>query len=116
MVEQWITTHIGTVASLLLMAVMLLCALAFAWGGPKMARFVSGFGQMPPQEQQQYDRQALCRAMRNLYGQLGLLLAVGAALSLLWQWLAALGFAAWLVRFFREVRLDEREAFAKYKR
>lgn len=113
--EQWITAHIGTFASLLLMTVMLLCALAFALGGEKMARFVSGFGQLAASERKKYDQAALCRDTQKLFVQLGLILAAGAGLSLLDQWLAALGFAAWLVRFIKEVHLSPEAAFAKYK-
>lgn len=111
----WMETHMGTAACLAMAVMMLLCALPFHLGGAKMARFVSGFNMFSPAEREQYDQAAICRDIRDLYLKLFKVMLIGAALSFLSQWTVPAAFGAWLVLFFKEVRLDYRKAFEKYR-
>lgn len=111
----WMENHIGTIICLAMAGMMLLCALPFHLGGPKMARFVSGFNMFSPKEREQYDQAAICRDIRDLYLKLFKVMLIGAALSLLSQWTVLAAFGVWLVLFFKEVKLDYRKAFEKYR-
>lgn len=113
--EYWMETHIGTAACLMMAGMMLLCALPFHLGGAKMARFVSGFNMFSPEEQERYDKEAICRDIRDLYLKLFKVMLIGTALSFLSQWIALAAFGVWLVLLFKEVRLDYRKAFEKYR-
>lgn len=82
----------------------------------RAAIFVSGFNTLPKEERKLYDRAHLARDMRNMFYLWAVVMLVGAAGAwLLTGFFAAVAYLVWIVLFFREVHLDARKAFEKYK-
>jgi uncharacterized membrane protein YedE/YeeE len=100
----------------MLFILFLLFALLFTLLKEKAAMLVSGFNTMPKSERALYDAAKLSRDQRNAFLLWALIFGVGAVLAyLLTQYLAIVAFVVWLVVFFRDVHLDAKKAFAKYK-
>jgi hypothetical protein len=100
----------------MLCAVFLLFALLFTLLKEKGAMLISGFNTLPQKERALYDAAKLSRDQRNAFLLWALIFGVGAVLAyLLTQYLAVVAFVVWLVVFFRDVHLDAKKAFGKYK-
>jgi hypothetical protein len=100
----------------MLFILFLLFALLFTLLKEKAAMLISGFNTLPQNERALYDAAKLSRDQRNAFLLWALIFGVGAVLAYcLTQYLAIVAFVVWLVVFFRDVHLDAKKAFAKYK-
>ena len=108
--------HIGTAVCLILGVFTLIVALFFLIGQEKSARFISGFSTMPKEEQAKYDKKKMSKDMYILFQQLTLIALCGGICSLWEQKIVFLFGILWLIRFFREVHLDNEKAFGKYRK
>ena len=94
----------------------LVVGILFAVGREKAVKWVSGFNTLPQSQQEQYDRAAISRDMRNQCFLWAAVLFAGAVLScLISPFMAIPAWISWLVLFFREVHLDPEKAFDKYR-
>lgn len=99
-----------------LAATFAVIALLFGIGRAKAARFVSGFNTIPKKEQELYDKAWIARDMRNsccLWAAVMLIGAMGSCF--ISGYFAVAAYFVWIVLFFREVHLDARKAFEKYR-
>ena len=82
----------------------------------KGAVLVSGFNLLPKKEQAMYDRAHISRDVRNQCFTWAAIMLIGAALSyVVSAYMAIPTFVIWLILFFRDVHLDARKAFEKYR-
>ena len=82
----------------------------------KAAALVSGFNLLPKKEQAMYDRAHISRDIRNQCFVWAAIMLSGAALSyFVSAYMAIPAFVVWLILFFRDVHLDARKAFEKYR-
>ena len=88
----------------------------FAVFKEKAAVFVSGFNSLPKKERAMYDRAHISRDVRNQCFTWAAIMLTGAALSyVVSAYMAIPAFVIWLILFFRDVHLDARKAFEKYR-
>lgn len=113
--KELLLQNIGCTSCLVMAVFMLILALFFHIKKDKAARYISGFSSYPKDKQKMYDLKKMSLDMRNLYLQLSLITIIGALLSLIHQAFAILAFIVWIIRFFKEVHLDDEKAFSKYK-
>ena len=93
-----------------------LVGVLFAVFKEKAAVFVSGFNTLPKKEQARYDRAGISRDVRNQCFLWSVIMLAGSALSYaVTPYMAIPAFVIWLVLFFRDVHLDARKAFEKYR-
>lgn len=82
----------------------------------KAAGLVSGFNSLPREEQDLYDRAYIARDMRNSCFLWAVVMLIGAVGSFfLSGYFAAAAYIVWIILFFKEVHLDARKAFEKYR-
>lgn len=91
-------------------------ALIFGIFKDQATKLLSGFNTLPEYEREQYDRAWMARDERNNFLLWGGIMLAGAAGSLVWPYAAVPAYGLWLILFFKEVRLDARKAFQKYKK
>lgn len=110
------TNELCGIACLVFAGIFILMGILFAVLKEKGAMLISGFNTMPKEERELYDRKSMSRDMRNSLLLWAGVLGAGGILALFfgWFWAAGAG-AVWLVLFFREVHLDARKAFEKYR-
>lgn len=113
---EFMEGHIGTAVCLILGVFTLFVALFFLIGKGKSARFISGFSAMSQEEQAKYDKEKMSRDMYILFLQLTLIAVCGGICSIWEQKTVILFGVLWLIRFFREVHLDNEKAFGKYRK
>lgn len=95
----------------------LLFALIFTVFKGKSAMLVSGFNTMPKEKRELYDTDKMCRDQRNIFLIWAAILGTGAILSYyISKYFAAAAFVIFLIIFFKNVHLDEKKAFEKYKK
>ena len=88
----------------------------FALLKEKAARFVAGFNSLSEEEQTMYDKAWISRDIRNQCFSWSAIMLAGAALSyFVTQYMAILAYVIWLILFFKDVHLDARKAFEKYR-
>lgn len=88
----------------------------FAVFKEKAASFVSGFNTLPKKEWERYDRAAISRDVRNQCFLWSAVMLAGAALSyFVSPYMAIPAFVIWVVLFLRDIHLDARKAFEKYR-
>lgn len=88
----------------------------FALLKEKAARFVAGFNSLSEEEQTMYDKAWISRDIRNQCFSWSAIMLSGAALSyFVTQYMAILAYVIWLILFFKDVHLDARKAFEKYR-
>lgn len=106
----------GFYACIIMTAFFWLMAAIFAVGRERAANWLSGFHALPEEEKALYDRKRMAQDSRNDFLLWGAVMFVGAVCSL-WisGYAAAAAYAAWLVLFFKDVRLDAEKAFEKYR-
>lgn len=82
----------------------------------KAAVLVSGFNSIPEKERDSYDKAGIARDVRNSCFLWAAVMLAGAAGSLFWSgYFAVAAYLVWIVLFFRDVHLDARKAFEKYR-
>lgn len=114
--SEFMEEHIGTAVCLILGVFTLFLALFFLIGKEKSARFISGFSTMSQEEQAKYDKEKMSKDMYILFLQLTLIAVCGGIFSIWEQKTVVLFSIVWLLRFFREVHLDNVKAFGKYRK
>ncbi len=83
----------------------------------RAAGLVSGFNTLPKEEQKLYDKARLAKDMRNsLFLWAFVMLAGAVGTYFVSGYFAGIAYAVWAVLFFREVHLDARKAFGKYRK
>ena len=88
----------------------------FAMFKEKAAVFVSGFNSLPKKEQDLYDHARISRDVRNQCFVWAAIMLIGAALAyFVSAYMAIPTFMIWVILFFRDVHLDVRKAFEKYR-
>ncbi|MGN1181577.1 MAG: DUF3784 domain-containing protein [Faecalibacillus sp.] len=97
--------------------IFLFFALLFTLLKEKSVMLISGFNSMTKEERKSYDQVRLCRDQRNDFLVWAILLGTGALLScFVYQYLAIVFLVVWLILFFKDVHLDPKKAFSKYKK
>lgn len=99
-----------------LVPVFLISALFFGTGKEKAAEFISGFHDIPVEKRSKYDKKRMARDVRNqclIWASIMALGAVGSYFRI--QYAAAAAYIIWGILFFKEVHLDAKKAFEKYK-
>lgn len=108
--------HVGMIICLVLAASFGLLAVLFTCLGEKGAMLISGFNTLPEEERKKYDKKRMCREQRNAFALWCLICLAGGILSrLLGGYMAVLALAVWLIVFFKDVHIDAKKAFARYK-
>ena len=109
--------NVGTIGCLLLSGLFLLLALAFALGKEKAASWISGFNSMLKEEQEQYDRKRMSEDQRNSLLIWSCVFLVGAVFcAWISVWIVVPTIVLWLILFFKDVHMDEKKAFEKYRK
>ena len=106
----------GFCICVLLAVLFLILGLVFVLLKEKAALLVSGFNTLPKYEQNRYDKARLSRDMSRQFFLWAGILAIGALLSAwLSPYFAIPAAGAWLMLLFKNVSLDEKKAFEKYR-
>ena len=109
--------NIGWSACSLLSMILLVFGIVFAIFKEKATIFISGFNVISKEERQFYDQRKMSRDLRNSFFIWVIILAIGAVLSYyISQNIAIIAIIVWLIVFFKDVHLDEKKAFEKYKK
>lgn len=109
--------NIGVVFCIIMAAFFGVLTIVFSWLKERGAILVSGFNSLPKGERAQYDQVRISKDMRNNLFLWTAIYAAGAILAAVLGSYAAIGaFIVWLFVFFREVHLDPKKAFAKYRK
>ncbi len=109
--------NIGFLTCILLSVFFSIIALIFTIMRGKASILISGFNTLPKNEQKLYDKDFLVRDMRNLMFLLGFIMLIGALLSyFITPYIAILAFIIFLFIFLKNVSLDNKKAFLKYKK
>ncbi|NCB33368.1 MAG: DUF3784 domain-containing protein [Erysipelotrichia bacterium] len=107
----------GTTACIAMGSSFMILAIVFAAMKEKAAILISGFNMMSKQEREQYDQAEMSRDMKNSLLIWTLIYAAGAVFSsLISSKIAVLAFVIWLILFFRDVHLDNKKAFDRYRK
>ena len=101
--EEFLSTHIGTIICVLMAITMLLISLPFFIGREKAAGLVAGFNTLSEEEQKQYDKKKISKGHAIIFVVSSIIFVVGTGLSLLNQWLALISFLVWLLYFLHNV-------------
>lgn len=108
--------NVGLIACLLMGGLFLLFAIIFELLKEKAAFFISGFNAIPKQERATYNQLKMSQDMRNSFLVWSLIFGFGALLSYgISSYMALVSFAVWLLLFLKDVHLDAKKAFEKYK-
>ncbi len=108
--------NIGLTLCILLCALFLLLAIIFGVSKNRGAVLISGFNDLPKQEQDKYDKAKMSKDMRNSLCIWSAIFAIGAILCyFITSYFAILAFVIWLFIFFRHVHFDAEKAFEKYR-
>lgn len=107
--------NLGFYLCIVVAPVFLALALIFGIFKERAVKLISGFNMLPKDEQEQYDKVRMARDEKNHFFLWGMIMLIGAIGSLIWAYTALFSWIIWLVLFFREVHLDARKAFEKYK-
>lgn len=113
---EFMEAHIGTSFCMVIGSFTFLVMLFFLIGKGKSARFISGFSTMSQEERAKYDQEKMSKDMALFFLQLTLIAVCGGICSLWEQKVVILFGILWLIRFFREVHLDQEKAFGKYRK
>jgi uncharacterized membrane protein len=106
----------GHIVCTIFAVAFLLFALLFAVLKEKGAMLISGFNTMSKAQREQYDKAKMVQDQRNALLLWALVFAVGAVLSyFVTQYAAIAAFIVWFILFFKDVHLDAKKAFEKYK-
>ncbi|MFC5540201.1 MAG: DUF3784 domain-containing protein [Bacilli bacterium] len=109
--------NIGTIICLLLAVVFGMISMIFALLKEKGAMLISGFNTLSKEEQANYDQKKMSIDMRNSLFLWSILLLSGALFGyFLSQYGAFLAIVIWLILFFKDVHLDPKKAFKKYRK
>ena len=109
--------NIGFLTCILLSVFFSIIALIFTIMRGKASILISGFNTLPMNVQKLYDKDFLVRDMRNLMFLLGFIMLIGALLSyFITPYIAILAFIIFLFIFLKNVSLDNKKAFLKYKK
>lgn len=109
--------HIWAILCFVVGASFLIFAFVFALLKEKGAILLSGFNWMEKEKRKNYNQGKMSKDARNSFLIWTAILFVGGAASyFVSYWFAVIAFAAWLILFFREVKLDPDKAFEKYKK
>jgi hypothetical protein len=107
---------VGSIICGSLCVVFLFFALLFTILKEKGAILVSGFNTIPKEERPLYDTAKLSSDQRNAFLLWAVILGVGSVLAYcITQYIAIISVVVWLVVFFKDVHLDSKKAFGKYK-
>lgn len=104
-------------ACVIVSVIFWIMAVLFAVLKGKAAILIAGFNTMPKAQREQYDKEQMSKDMRNSFVLWAVILGVGGILSyvLISQEIAIISIIIWMIAFFRDVHLDEKKAFGKYK-
>lgn len=109
-----ITTSISMCLTMVLS--FLFFALLFEIRGEKGAMLVTGFNTLPAKERQEYDQLAISIGMRNnLLKWAALFTITGFLCYFVLPHFVYIGYFIWILLFSKEVKLDAKKAFEKYK-
>lgn len=108
--------NIGLISCAILGGTFLVIAVIFTLLKENSAMLISGFNTLSKDEREQYDKLKMSMDMRNSFFIWFLVFALGGLLSYVISQYFALGsFIIWLVLFLKEVHLDPKKAFDKYR-
>ena len=106
----------GSIACYVMAMIFYIIALIFVIKKEKAAGLISGFNSLPKEEQKNYDIARMVLDIRaNLQTWATLFLFGGVITYMVGQWLTMAVFAIWLYLFFKQVGLDARKTFEKYR-
>ncbi len=108
--------NIGTILCLMLGGIILLFGILFAILKGKGAILISGFNSLSKEERAKYDQVAMSKDVRNNCFIWFAIFLIGAILShFVWSYSAIVNGVIWLILFIKDVHLDIKTAFDKYR-
>lgn len=114
--ERGVQMNIGFYMCIVMAPIFAVTALVFALLKGKAAILLGGFNSLPKKERETYDQEQMARDNRNSFILWTIILLIGAVASyFLSTWCGVLALIIWLILFFKDVHLDARKAFEKYK-
>ena len=106
----------GTIVCLIFAAVFGILAVIFAFMKGKAAILISGFNMLPSNERENYDKAMMSLDMRNALILWMVIFLLGAVCSFfISNYSVLVAFIVWLIVFMKNVSLDARKGFEKYK-
>lgn len=109
--------NIGVIVCLILALFFSVLSSIFALLKEKSAIFISGFNSLSKAEREKYDKKKMSIDMRNSLFIWAIILFLGAILSYyISEYCSIISFVVWLIIFFKDVHMDSKKAFEKYKK
>lgn len=108
--------NIGFWSCLVLGILFAIITLVFAILGEKAAILISGFNTLTKEERRLYDIKRMSSDQRNAMLLWTVIMIIGALFSYVISPYVSIGaFIIWLIVFFRDVHVDAKKAFEKYR-
>lgn len=109
--------NIGVITCLILAVICSIFSSLFALLKEKSAIFISGFNMISKDEREKYDRKKMSIDMRNSLFINAMILLLGAILSyFISKYCGIIAIVIWLIIFFKDVHIDPKKEFIKYKK
>lgn len=107
---------VWAVVCLIFAAIFGVIALVFFILKDRASVLISGYNTLSKEERQKYDREKMCKDMRNSLLIWTAIFLIGALVAyFVWKYFALVSFAVWLILFFKDVHFDYEKAFKKYR-
>lgn len=108
--------NIGAIVYFVFIIIFTLIIGIFSILGKKETILISGFNLKSKDEREKYETERMSKDYRNYMFIWIVIFLVGSISSYyIYQYCSVLAFVIWLVIFFKDVHLDEKKAFGKYK-
>lgn len=108
--------NIGFWMCIVLFPVFAVLAVIFGVLKENAVKLIAGFNGLTKAEQEKYDKERIAKDNRNNFIVWSVIMLAGAAGSyLLSQYAAGIAYIMWIILFFKDLHLDVRRAFSKYK-
>lgn len=109
--------NIGTTLCLTLAIVFAIFSVIFALLKEKGASLISGFNTLSNEEKEKYDKKKMSIDMKNSFLIWSIIILLGAFFShFISGYFAIIAIAIWIILFFKDVHLDSKKAFRKYRK
>lgn len=108
--------YIGAFSCIALGGICFIISFVFGIFKGKGSILISGFNSFSKEKRNEYDKNRMCKDLRNSYLLWGVILTIGAILSYFISfYFSILAHIIWIILFFKSVKLDPNKAFEKYK-
>lgn len=108
--------NIGFFACIILGIFFAFITIIFSLLGDKAANLISGFNSLTQEQRNNYDKKAMSKDQKNSMLIWTVIMLVGALFSyIISQYVAIIAFIVWLIVFLKDVHMDTKKAFGKYR-